>query len=358
MKILLLGEFSGLHLNLKEGLEALGHHVDIASSGDGWKKISSDIDFSSRYSGTVGKIDKLLKLIKVLPKFKGYDVVQLIAPLVFSNIVSLNVFMIKYLSKNNGKLFLLGAGAVGENSAIADFLQNEYKYPQLYNEVYLRGYDSWGQTTVGRRYNKWLLNIIDGYIPIMYEYAQAYRNINYKKLCPTVPIPINTDKIKYQIKQDIDKVIIFHGLNRPYEKGTPLIKAAMDKLKNNYPDKVECIIDGKMPLDDYLKLLSKVDVVVDQVYTVSVGMNGVYNLAMGKVVVGGGEEEFLKEFNIDTSPLIEIEANVDDIYKQLEFLVLNKEKIKDISIESRIFAEQVHNYKEIASKYLSIWQSN
>lgn len=358
MKVLLLGEFSGLHKNLKEGLEALGHHVDIASSGDGWKEINSNIDLSSKYSGAVGKIDKLFKLTKALPRFRGYDVVQLMAPIVFPNIIGLNLFIIKYLSKSNGKLFLLGAGAVGENSALGDFFENEYKYPELYNEVYSRGYDSWGQTPAGRRYNKWLLNIIDGYIPIMYEYAEAYRNINYEKLCPTIPIPINIDKIKYRMKEDNDKIVIFHGLNRPCEKGTPLIKAAMDKLQKDYPNDVECIIDGKMPLKDYLKLLNKVDIVVDQVYSVSVGMNGVYNLAMGKVVVGGGEEEFLKEFNLSTSPLVKIQASIDDIYKQLQFLVINKEEIKKISIESRKFAERVHNHKEVASKYLLVWGSN
>lgn len=38
MRILLLGEFSAFHKNLKEGLVALGHEVVLASHGDGWKK--------------------------------------------------------------------------------------------------------------------------------------------------------------------------------------------------------------------------------------------------------------------------------------------------------------------------------
>ena len=35
MKILLLGEYSGLHLNLRDGLRELGHDVVLASAGDG-----------------------------------------------------------------------------------------------------------------------------------------------------------------------------------------------------------------------------------------------------------------------------------------------------------------------------------
>ncbi len=40
-KILLFGEFSGLHTNLKEGLEELGYEVTIVSAGDGKKKYCS-----------------------------------------------------------------------------------------------------------------------------------------------------------------------------------------------------------------------------------------------------------------------------------------------------------------------------
>lgn len=47
MKILLLGEFSGLYTNLKAGLLELGHDTVIASGGDIWKNIPRDIDLKS-----------------------------------------------------------------------------------------------------------------------------------------------------------------------------------------------------------------------------------------------------------------------------------------------------------------------
>ena len=48
MKILLLGENSSVHSNLKDGLIELGHEVDVASDGDGWKNIPRDIDLDYR----------------------------------------------------------------------------------------------------------------------------------------------------------------------------------------------------------------------------------------------------------------------------------------------------------------------
>lgn len=43
MRILLLGEFSGLHWSLAEGLRALGHDVCVASDGCGWRNYPRDI---------------------------------------------------------------------------------------------------------------------------------------------------------------------------------------------------------------------------------------------------------------------------------------------------------------------------
>lgn len=37
-KILLLGEYSGLYHNLKQGLQELGADVTLAANGDAWKK--------------------------------------------------------------------------------------------------------------------------------------------------------------------------------------------------------------------------------------------------------------------------------------------------------------------------------
>jgi glycosyltransferase involved in cell wall biosynthesis len=216
----------------------------------------------------------------------------------------------------------------------------------------------WSQTEKGRKYNRWMLDNIHGLIPIMYEYAQGYRDIGYKKLCPTIPIPMNIDKIHYQDNVVQNKLVIFHGLNNEGVKGTPLIRKAMARLQENYPDDVECVIDGKMPLETYLTFIRRVNVVIDQVYSVSVGVNGVYSLAMGKAVVGGGEAEFLKEYGVTSSPLIAIQPSVDDIYHKLENLLKRQDEMIDIGRASRHFAEAVHDYKKVAQQYLDVWQAD
>lgn len=110
-----------------------------------------------------------------------------------------------------------------------------------------------------------------------------------------------------------------------------------------------------MPLDKCNKLLKKVNVVIDQVYSCSNGVNAIYNLALGKVVLGGGEYVALKEFNIESSPLVPIQASVDSIEKELENIIKNKLKITEHGRRSREYAESIHDYKKIAQKYLDVW---
>lgn len=357
MRILLLGEFSALHKNLKDGLVELGHDVTVASAGDGWKRISSDINLGSGKKGLSGKVENFFLLLKAIPKFKNYDIVQFIAPVLFSRYLVINKFVTGYISSHNKKVFLVCAGAAPKISPIADFFEKNFKYPQLYKEIKRSSANMWSQTAEGREYNDWFLRQIDGLIPIMYEYSQGFRDIAYPKIRPTIPIPINIDETQYEDNVIEERLIIFHGLNREGEKGTPIIREAMKKLQRDYPNEVECIIDGKIPLNDYMDYLKRANIIIDQAYSVSIGMNGIYSLAMGKVVIGGGEQEFLDEFEIDKSPLIPIQPTVEDIYNQLERILKRRGDILEMGRASRRFAEQLHDYKKIAQRYVDVWQA-
>lgn len=80
MRILLLGEFSALHKNLRDGLRELGHEAVVASVGDGWKRIPADIDLGSQATGWRGRLERIARPVWSLPKLTGYDVVQIINP--------------------------------------------------------------------------------------------------------------------------------------------------------------------------------------------------------------------------------------------------------------------------------------
>ena len=356
MKILLVGEYSGVHKNLKEGLIESGHQVLIASTGDGWKKIENNINWDSNYNGLLGKLETQYRVFKSLPQLQGFDVVQFISPNLCVKAMGFNAFVIDRIIKQNRKSFLIGAGC--NDCFTADFLQYKFRKKQLFQELSKKSNGQvWFQKPRGRAFTKHLFNNIDGYVPLMYEYAQGAREAGYKKMCPTIPLPLNVDKIQYQENRIKGKVIFLHGLTRENVKGTPLIRQAMENLASKYPNDVKIIIDGKMPLNDYLKILQNVNVVIDQAYSISYGMNVAYNLALGKVVVGGGEAECLREFGLKESPLIPINPTVENIELKLSKLLENRREIPEMGWRSRKYVEEIHNYKKIADRYVDVWQN-
>ena len=58
MRVLLVGEFSGFYLNLKQGLQELGVDVTLAANGDGWKQIPG-ADIPLFRTGDKNKLKKI-----------------------------------------------------------------------------------------------------------------------------------------------------------------------------------------------------------------------------------------------------------------------------------------------------------
>ena len=109
MRILLLGEYSNVHNTLARGLRELGHEVTVASNGDFWRDYSRDINLA-RDMGITGTVSFLYRLLRALPKMRGYDIVQLINP-VFLELKAERLYRIfDYLKRHNGKVVLLAAG--------------------------------------------------------------------------------------------------------------------------------------------------------------------------------------------------------------------------------------------------------
>lgn len=354
MKILLIGEFSAFHKNLKEGLVALGHDVTIAANGNGWKKIPFDIDLSLASTSIIDRLKYRKMLFEFSRRIKGYDVVQLVNPFVFP----VHLFPYKYamtqLKRNNKKLFLAAAGS---DSNFWLYGRKKLKYGPF--DDYLK-YDLKKDIDPyeGKAYvsaNEFCANLVDGIIPVMHEYKVSYEHC--KNIRDVVPLPVNINEIEFNKNLVGDKLVVFHGLNRPGFKGTHYVEEAFAQLRQRYSDSLELIIDGKMPLDDYLRLMKRTDIVIDQTNSYSLGLNGIYALAMGKVVLGGAEQESLEAMGLAKSPVFNIRPGSEDIVQNVEYLLANKHLISDLSAKSRAFAEAVHGHVEVAKKYLAAWSS-
>lgn len=355
MKILLLGEYSGFHRNLKEGLMELGHDCHIATAGDDYKKIcSTDLYFPNSRNKYKRRLQKMAFPFTRIRDYYNYDIVQLVNSDIFEGTkFGYNYFLIKKIYANTEKMIMSSCGTdyfVFKNKDTMRY--NPFDAAVKYDSEGFNRYNSKGYI----KNNVSILDMVEGIIPNTYTYANAYRWNN--KLLKTIPFPININNIKF-VPQKIEnnKIKIFHGLNREGFKGTKYIREAMEKLKKSYPNDVEIIIDGKMPLKDYLKILAETNVVVDQALSYSYGMNAIYSMAMGKVVLGGNEPECQKEFGRNDIPVINITPSIDDIYNKLENLVLNKKSVIEIGQKSRLFVEDFHHHVKVAQQYIDTWNS-
>ncbi len=354
MKILLLGEFSGLHKNLKDGLVKYGHNVTIASTGDAWKKIESDIFLKITTNNLVEKIFNRFYLFYQLKDLVGYDIVHIINPFVFTFKYFPTSLYLYFIFKFNKKIYL---SATGDDSFYWKYSRKILKYSSFESSLKydIKDKEFWMEKPKALKFNKKMANRVDGVIPTMYEYEVAY--INHPKYLTTIPLSITTENIKYTPNIIKDKIVIFHGLNRYGFKGTKIVEEAFKILSKKYPNDLELIIDGNMPLDDYLKLIERVNIIIDQVYSYSCGMNALYSLAMGKVLFGGAEPESLESLNINKSPVVNIKPSAKDIVEKVEYFLNNPNEISRVGKKSREFVEKYHNSKIVARKYLDIWEN-
>lgn len=370
MRLVIIGEFSSFAKNLSAGFRALGHECFVFSWGDGFKKITQEGDsytVNARYKGK-GKINflkymvrstwefwKLKRVVRNMSKKERWDVVLIInAGFVKKQgkfwQANFTEKMIKSLLVCPENIYLSSCGG---DVPFFDFWPSQ----NWKNKEHAEMYKARVLSKAGISHFNYLASFVNKVIPISYSYAEPWRNSEYSKsftICPTIPLPVDTKKHDYYNKIE-DKIVVFHGIIRPKSKGTNYILPAMQKLQEKYPDKVECIAKGGMSLDEYLDVLSRTNIVIDQVYASTAGMNGLYILAKGKVLLGGNEPENAKEYGQSYIPIINIGPDTDQIFLELEKLILHPEDIIRLSKEGREYVEKVHESKVVAKKYVEIF---
>lgn len=349
MKILLFQEFSGLFNNLESGLRQLGHEVYLVSDGDGFKNYPSDFrwDVKCKFK-PLAKFLSYIKLIANYRKLKGYDVSLVVTTSISRYMFFNRIVYYHLIRKNSKKMYLVGSGLYATSWKYWSE-RNDTKY---YNYAQNDGWKNMAPVLFNKLlvWEKELYGFIDGIIPIWYEYAQPYRDLGYKKLFPAIRIPIDIAKFVYKPNIVSDKIVFFHGISRPC-KGGVYILGAFDKLREKYKNEAEFIAAGNLPFDEYMKIIDRANVIIDDANSYSFAMNVLFSMAKGKICVGGAEPESNKELGYAYNPVVNICADINQIAEALEDIIKNKSRIEEWGKESRAFVEEYHNYVEVAMNY-------
>ena len=371
MRILIIGEYSAFSENLRKGFQRIGHFCYVFSWGDvfkeipfetntylvnvGYYKIGKRTIRGSRYIRRLLSSLKLHFKVKKLAKGEKFDFVLIINPAFLKT--TDNIFipcfskkMVLSLVKNAENIYLSACGNDYVFNSYLPFMKKSSEFSLM------KYYDNIEQD---RRDYDYYSPLFRKVIPFNYDYAEAYRmkqNIYNFIVCDSIPLPYDTEKTKF-INEVNGKIKIMHGISRVHEKGSVYIVTAMNMLKERYPEKVELLFAKHLTLSQYLQFMREANILVDQCYGCGYGMNAIEALAMGKVVLSGNEPENQKEMNCYNIPIVNITPNVRQIYNALEILILNPDRIKELSISSRKYAEEVHNCSLVAQKYADLFEN-
>ena len=366
MKILLLGEYSNVHWTLACALRRLGHEVTVVSNGDEWKGYPSDISLIRR-PGRWGRLAYLFRVLLLLPKLRGYDVVQLINPVHFVDLkAERGVRIYDYLRRHNKRVFL-GAFGYDYHYVYDSVVRRTLRYCDFYTptrEVHHEWNDAnehdWLHT-YKREASIHIANTCDGIISGLYEYDVAYRPYFPEKTTfIPMPIDVNRGPLSADSKQG-GKLRFFIGINRSRTmlKGTDIMLRALERIVTAYPDRAEMVKAESVPFAQYKEMMLSSDVLLDQIYSYTPAMNALQAMSQGLIVVSGGEEENYEILGeTELRPIINVQPDEEDVYRQLEWLVLHPERIAQLKRDSIEYVRRYHDSLKVAKRYLEAWKGN
>jgi len=375
MKILLVGEYSRLHNSLKEGLQALGHDVTLVATGDGFKKYPADVLLTPTHTSGFAKKWKVLffklfgfdmssisvmrQFFQQKSSFTGFDVVQLINESPLGIMPKHEKEIISFLKENNKKLFLLSCGT--DYISVQHSLDKKPKYsilsPLFDGKVSKESYAPILKYVRPeyKELHEFVYERIEGVIASDLDYHLPL--LGHDKYLGLIPNPINIATLDEHLPEISEVITIFHGINRAnyYKKGSDYFEAALKKLQEQYPERVHIIRVESLPYAEYIQKYNEAHILLDQVLAYDQGYNALEAMAKGKVVFTGAEEEFNSHYQLTQDVAVNALPDSEAIFRELEQLILNPEKIAMISKNARNFIEREHDYQKIARTYLSIW---
>lgn len=374
MKILLLGDYSNVHCTLAEGFRALGHTCVVASDGDHWKDYPRDIDLKREF-GFRHNMSFLYRLMKALPKFRGYDVVQLINP-VFLELKAERIMpFYKYLRRNNGKVVMGAYGIdyywVQVNTELRPLRYSDFNIGERIrtDADAERFYKEQLGTPKGRLCQQ-VAEDCDGIVAGLYEYWATYNAVpSLREKMTFIPYPIKMPE-KVQDGEEAGKtgftesapcrpLRLFVGISRERSayKGTDIMLTAAQAVQQKYPDKLEIQIAEGIPFARYQQMMDASDAILDQLYSYTPAMNGLLAMSKGIINIGGGEPENYEILGEkELRPIVNVEPNYDSCYHEIEQLVLHPERVAILKRQSIEYIRKHHDYIKVAQEYLKFYE--
>lgn len=365
MRILFVGDASNYHNCLASALRELGHETFVISNGNKWANIERDATLG-REPGPVGAIGYIAKLMKLLPRMRGYDIVYLVS----TNFLLLRPGKIRmvfdYLKRNNRVVILSALGTDcnyvracldGSTFRYSDFRIGDEPSPYILSDESEK-LKSWLNPSL-EQHTQYVVNGVDGIVACLYEYYKVYQTVAPEKLCYGA-IPIDTRAIEpRQLDSPPERVQLFIGIQRARTilKGTDRLLAAAKRVHERHPDKCEIRAVENIPYKEYVAMMRSSHVILDQLYSYTPSTNALLGMASGLVAVSGAEPEYYDLIGErDCRPIVNALPYDDDaLTEQIEQVVLNADRLPELSRMSREHVVKHYDSLMVARRHIDFW---
>lgn len=359
MKVLFIGDASNARYTLAQGLRKLGHEALVIGTGGGWRHMHVDICIE-RGPGKWGAIVYLLRWLLLLPKLRGYDIVDFNGLFMMEFKPNLKRFFYDYIRKRNRYTVttVLGISHYYVKGCIEAklFRSSDFNIGsrQRTNDFAIRMADMWLNQPDVARLSRHMAETSHLLIGTGYEYWASLHHYFPEKTC-FVPLAMDMPDTPVDIQESEGPVRFFIGIQkeRNEEKGTDILWPALQKLKNNYPNKVIINKAENVPYEEYCRLMDNSDVLIDQLYT-CYAMNALKAMSKGIVAATVAVPEVYELLGEkELFPMIDLPCDEEGIYRQLEQLALHPERLAQAKRDSVAFVQKHHHYLKVAEEYVA-----
>lgn len=355
MKVLLIGEASGVHRNLKKGLAAHGVNAELAML-TAWPQYPyHDRLFSPDLPGLAGGIARNVAPFATIFSLNTYDVIN------FTNTITtvvgqhLKYFDLPFIRRKAKILsyFAVGCDEIGLirhnqalpykpcESCMASGEQLGRDCANVFNPIYDQS-----RALVRKHF--------DFGASSMVEYDRCSDLFSH---FAHIRLPIDVDPIRFRPAGENAVSKLIHTPSRRGFKGTDRVLAAIDMLQNERSDFEFRIVEG-LAYHDYLTAIDDADIVIDQVHSQSSGMNGYELLAAGKIVLTGATELGIRYHSDEAvSPAIDASPDPAQLAKSLSSLLDRKSEFGEIAARGRHYVERWHDPALIAGNFIAGWSN-
>lgn len=362
MKILYFGEYSRLHTLLAKGVRELGHEAIVVGDGNMFHNFPRDIDIR-RSDGPLAGVRHLAKMISLLPRFRGYDIVQLINPDCFGLKAEREYPFYRYLRRHNKRIV---SGAYGCDWYWVDdgLHYKTFRYGDFYigdkmrtdeaAQIFIREYEH----TPKGDYTRYVMEDADWIPTCLYEYQACYSHY-FPKKTQFIPLPIIAGNERPVHTFDGERIRFFIGIDRARSqyKGTDIMLQALEHTVSQYPGQCEMVKAVSLPYAEYEQSMNGCDVMLDQLYSYTPSMNSLLAMSKGIIVVGGGEPENYEIIHeAKLRPIINVEPSYESVCRQLEWLINNRQQINQLKADSIDYVKKHHDYRKVAQAYVTMYE--